>query len=129
MTKTLPQKMVQYVEETAPLLKKAAEAEQIKQATDQAVAELIPGVVETLIQHKRIDPLQKAAAEQALQDPVKALQILQKVAAHRNQAEVPAMGQPTPSSAGQVKQASRRELAMAAADRRYREALGLPVDN
>lgn len=132
---TLNQKMVQYVQQTAPLLEQAAKADQEKQAADQArktkqaqIESLIPGVVDALIAHNRIGAHQKEAAVQALRDPVQVLEILQKVAAHRPNPEVQPIGSPVPAgqAVGKEKRASRAEI-MAQADRDWYAKLGVPA--
>lgn len=67
----------------------------------QKAAQMIPDVVKSMVQHKRIDADDQTKAAEALQDPVQALSILQQVAAHRNDAEVNHLGEPA-----KIKQAS-----------------------
>ena len=78
------QKFLKYIQVTGVALERAE-----KQAADQAeqaqkIAELIPQAVEALVRHGRIEPHQKEAAARLLIDPVKALDLLIKTAAHRN---------------------------------------------
>lgn len=65
-----------------------------KKAQDNKIAALVPQAVESLLANERIEPGQKEAAALALQDPVRALEILIKVAYHRNQTEKAKIGSP-----------------------------------
>ncbi len=87
---TTEQKIVEYATLTSASLEKAAAFYQQKQATDAAVADRIPAVVKAMVDHQRIEPGQAEKLAQALADPAKALDILLKVAGHRNDAEVAA---------------------------------------
>lgn len=65
-------------------------AEQQKQA-----AELIPQVVEAMVQHDRIEPTQREKLAELLADPATVLKILMKTADAKNTVKPPALGSPT----------------------------------
>lgn len=92
-TMTLPEKMVDYVELTSKALEKAAAEQTVKEAVAAKVASLIPKAVDALVAGERIgaDKREKAAA--MLADPVQALELLIKVAGHRNRTEQAVLGQ------------------------------------
>lgn len=79
--------MVEYIGYTSAALSKAAAAQEAHESQETKLAALIPGAVKALLDHERITPDQAEKAAEALKDPVKALQLLTKVAAHRNVAE------------------------------------------
>lgn len=127
--KTLQQKVIEQIAWSSAALDKAETSLAQKQAMEQKYAELIPAVVDALAKNDRIEEHEKSAAADMLLDPVKALEILEKVAEHRTSAETGQLGTPT----GTVKAASYNSLASPFAgvptsnekesDRRYREAL------
>lgn len=127
--KTLQQKVIEQIAWSSAALDKAETVLAEKQAVQQKYAELIPAVVDALARNERIDEHEKSAAADMLQDPIKALEILEKVAEHRTGAETGQLGTPT----GNVKTASYNSLTSPFAgvptsnekesDRRYREAL------
>lgn len=90
----LNQKVVDFVEASGTALAQAGEALEKQAAQQQACDELIPGVVDALASNGRIEPHEKEAAAAVLKDPVKALQLLTKVANHRNDAEQLQLGKP-----------------------------------
>lgn len=127
--KTLQQKVIEQIAWSSAALDKAENALAEKQSMEQKYAELIPAVVDALVKNERIEEHEKSAAADMLQDPLKALEILEKVAEHRTSAETGQLGTPT----GTVKSASYNSLTSPFAgvptssekesDRRYREAL------
>ena len=127
-TQTPAQKVVKYIELTSSALEKAAQAETVKVAQDQAIAGLIPELVDVLATHQFIGADEKQKAAEALSDPVRALKILRKVATHRSAPEVTgAMGVGV-SGNGLGKQkvaADNRASRMAEADARFMSALGI----
>lgn len=74
VTASQARKMVDYVEQTQPLLLKAAE-------TEAKVAVMAPKVVDLLIEKGALDRSQRDRAIINIQNPVKALESLQKFAA------------------------------------------------
>lgn len=129
---TTPQKVVDYVFCTNAALEKAASERQTKVAQAQQVAKLIPDCVEALISNGRVAPDHREKLAAALTDPVKCVELLTKLAAHRVEAEM-TLGTPT-APAPAVKQASaktqypgQRGDVMRDSDRKFWEGLGLPV--
>ncbi len=96
------EKVLDYIEITGAVLDKSAEAFKKKEASDKACAKLIPLAVQALLENERIEPHEKEAAAQVLQDPTKVLEILIRTAQHRNDNERPSLGTP-------VKQASTKQ--------------------
>lgn len=101
---TMPEKVIEYIGFSSAALEKAAANEQAREQQMQKIAELIPGVVDALVSGERIEEGQREKAAKQLRDPVVALEILAKVAVHRNAAEM-SLGEPVPGN-GQAKQAS-----------------------
>jgi hypothetical protein len=102
-TQTTAEKVIDMIGFSSAALTKAASSMAAKEAQDAKVAALIPAAVEALIQNERIAPHQKEAAAEALRDPVRALELITKLAGHRNTAERQ-LGTPVPQD-GQQKQA------------------------
>jgi hypothetical protein len=100
---TIPEKVVDYIGFSSAALEKAAAQLQHVDQQRQKVAALIPAAVDALISGERIDENQRAKAAEALRDPVKVLEILTKVAVHRNTTER-TLGQPVTGN-GQTKTA------------------------
>jgi hypothetical protein len=74
-------------------------------ATKQAACEaLIPKVCDALIEHKRIQPEQREKLAERLNDPEAALDLMIKLAGHRNADELAHLGQPVAGN-GQTKTA------------------------
>ncbi len=94
-TLSTPQKVVEYIGYSSAALEKAAQELSQVDAQRQKVAALIPKAVEACLAHERIEPSEKQALAAALTDPVKALELLTKLAGHRNPAEQAALGAPT----------------------------------
>jgi hypothetical protein len=101
---TIPEKVIEYIGYSSAALEKAAQDMAAREAQKTKVAELIPAAVDALVSGERIDEDQREKAAAALADPVKVLEILTKVAVHRNASER-ALGQPVAGD-GQTKQAS-----------------------
>lgn len=66
----------------------AAQAEQM-----QKVAALIPGVVDDLVRFGRIESSERDDCARALADPVQTLELMRKLAVHRNAGEAAVLGQ------------------------------------
>ncbi len=81
------EKLANYIGVTDAALQKAAEFQAGVEKTAAAVAALIPACVEELVANGRIEPHQREKAAAMLKDPVKAIQLLTKVAKHRNESE------------------------------------------
>lgn len=101
-----PGQIVEFIGRTSTALEQAHTKLAAYAVVDQQRADvlaLIPDAVQAMLDNKRIDPEQKTAAIAALQDPVRALQILIKVAAHRNAEEkAQTIGRPVDSQFGKT---------------------------
>ena len=83
----LVQKIVDYIGYSDAAMTKAAAvlAERDEQA--EKLAHLIPEAVKACVEHERIEPHQKEALAKALANPVQAMELVIKLAAHRNAAD------------------------------------------
>lgn len=98
---SLEEKIVQAFISTRNALVKLAQDLQEKEAVERKVKQLIPMVVEKLVENQRIGEQEKVAAARALQDPVKTLEILARTAEHRVPEPVERLGYPaTTKTAG-----------------------------
>jgi len=90
----LVQKIVDYIGYSDAAMTKAAAvlAERDEQA--EKLAHLIPEAVKACVEHERIEPHQKEALAKALANPVQAMELVIKLAAHRNAAEMSRLGTP-----------------------------------
>ena len=88
------QELVEYVGTTQPLLQEAAEQETKAAEMRTKVAALAPTIVDVLIKQGFVPPEIRDRAIANIQDPIKALESLQKIASAQTvkQAEVPSMG-------------------------------------
>jgi hypothetical protein len=86
--------VIDYVEASSTALAQASDTIEKQAAQKQACDELIPAAVDALAEHGRIEQHEKQAAAEVLADPVKALQLLIKVAGHRSDAEQLSLGKP-----------------------------------
>jgi hypothetical protein len=130
---TTDQKVVAYVAATSTLVEKAAAQQKAASETRAKCASLIPGVVAKLAEFSRIEPGQEADMARALEDPAKALLVIEKLAGHRNRTEAAEdslrMGGPA-NNGGPVKRAShdpigsRRPVAERESDVAFMKALG-----
>lgn len=89
---TLPEKVLEHVKVSSIALEKAAAAEEARQTKQAEVDAIIPGVCDTLVEHERIRPEQRDKLAEALKDPAEVLNILIKVANHKNSAEQGKLG-------------------------------------
>ncbi len=119
------QDMVNHVEKTNEVIEKVASLE-------AAVEQRAPTVVDKLVKAGFLNESQRASAAVALQDPIKALDSLEKLADHRI-ADIAANGATPPSSmgggraphsAGEIKTANSRDTG-SDADRLFLQRLGL----
>jgi hypothetical protein len=93
-----PQKVLDYIKKSGALVEQAEKQAAAQAQKEAAVAALIPDVVDSLVSNGRIpSELRDKAAEQ-LKDPVKTLEILASVAAHRTDAELAHLGTPEKSA-------------------------------
>jgi hypothetical protein len=77
-TKTIPEKVLEFVDMSAAMAEKAASVLSKNEAMEKQAADLIPTAVDELLKAKLIEPEEKQAALDALRDPVRTLQILIK---------------------------------------------------
>jgi len=99
---TLVQKVIDYIGYSDAALTKAAAAIKAQEEQAEKLASLIPAAVEACVEHERIEAHQKEALEKALHDPVRAMELVVKLAGHKNAAEMARLGTPV----GQQKAAS-----------------------
>lgn len=111
---TLNHKLVDYVTMTSAAMEKVAEEEQARRAKAAEVAAMIPVAVKAMVDNERIKAAQADRLAALLEDPAQALDLLAKVAAHRNSAEVAddavRLGRPTGDApSATTKRASHRQ--------------------
>lgn len=99
---TLSERVVDYVGYSSAAMEKMAAELAAVEGQHEKCAALIPRVVDALVSGERITEDQREKAAQVLADPVQALEMLLKVAVHRNAGEQ-SLGTPVD---GQTKQAS-----------------------
>lgn len=90
----LVQNMVDYIGYSDAAMTKAAAV--IKEREEQAekLAHLIPEAVKVCLENERIEPHQKEALAKALENPVRTMELVIKLAAHKNAAEMARLGTP-----------------------------------
>lgn len=91
----LVQKVIDYIGFSDVAMSKAAEVIKTRDEQQAKVASLIPEAVKACAENERIEPHQKEALAAALQDPVRAMELIVKLASHRNAAELSRIGTPT----------------------------------
>lgn len=91
----LVQKIIDYIGFSDVAMSKAAEVLKTRDEQQTKLASLIPEAVKACAENERIEPHQKEALAAALQDPVRALELIVKLASHRNAAELSRIGTPT----------------------------------
>ena len=101
-TNTLVQKVIDYIGFSDAALTKAAAAIKTQEEQTEKLAALIPAAVAACVEHERIEAHQKEALERALHDPVRTMELVVKLAGHKNAAEMARLGTPV----GQQKSAS-----------------------
>lgn len=131
-TLTTEQKIVEMVTQTNHVVKTAAAVVTEAEKTAEAVKARIPACVKALVDNERIDAADAEKFAAALRDPVKAIELLCKVAGHRNTGEAQRLGTPVDGNGAQQKTASehnpsRRGDSLRESDRRLFTGLGLAV--
>jgi hypothetical protein len=97
----LVQKIIDYIGYSDAAMSKAASVLNERASQQEKIAKLIPEAVKACADNERIEANQKEALASALQDPVRALELVVKLASHRNAAEMSRIGTPlTQKSAG-----------------------------
>jgi len=89
---TTQEKVVDLIQRTSEVVKIASATITDQEKTAAAVGKLIPGVVKALVDNERIDASQAEKVAKALVDPINALKLLEKLAAHRNASELQHLG-------------------------------------
>jgi hypothetical protein len=90
----LVQKVIDYIGYSDSALTKAAAVIKNQEEQAEKIASLIPAAVKACVEHERIEAHQKEALETALRDPVRALELVVKLASHKNAAEMARLGTP-----------------------------------
>jgi len=100
-TNQLVQKVIDYIGFSDVAMSKAASVLASRDAQQEKIAQLIPEAVKACTENERIESHQKEALAAALQDPVRAMELVIKLASHKNAAEMARIGAPvTQKSAG-----------------------------
>jgi hypothetical protein len=109
MNTNLPEKVLAQTTCCAELVQRGEQQEKQAAARAEAVAKLVPEVLQAALDNDRLDPMQKEAVESALADPVTghivALELCRDLCAHRNSSELQELGTPVDGN-GQVKRAA-----------------------
>lgn len=98
-TNELVQKIIDYIGYSDAAMTKAASVLQARDEQNEKVAALIPAAVKACVENERIEPHQKEALAAALQDPARAVELVIKLAAHKNAAELSRLGTPVAEKA------------------------------
>ncbi len=93
----LVQKVIDYIGFSDAAMTKAASVLTAQEAAQEKVARLIPEAVKACVENERIEAHQKEALAAALQDPVRAMELVIKLASHKNSAEMARLGTPVSS--------------------------------
>lgn len=107
---SLPEKVIQHIQLTDTALQKAAAFEKTAATKQAAYESKIPAVVAAMVQFERIAPNQKEKLAEMLKDPAQALDLMIKLAGHRNTEELARLGTGVGLD-GQVKTAGARPQA------------------
>jgi hypothetical protein len=91
---SLVQKVIDYIGFSDAALTKAAAELEVREEQQEKLAKLIPEAVKVCVENERIEPHQKEALANALQDPVRTMELVVKLASHRNAAEMSRIGTP-----------------------------------
>ncbi len=89
---SLPEKVIEHITLTDSALTKAAAMEKTAAAKTAQVEALIPSAVATMLKFDRIQANQQEKLAEMLRDPAKAMELLIKVAGHRNTEEIARLG-------------------------------------
>jgi hypothetical protein len=88
------QKVIDYIGFSDAAMTKAAAALKSHDETNEKVASLIPEAVKACVENERIEAHQKEALAEALKDPARTMELVIKLAAHKNAAELSRLGTP-----------------------------------
>jgi hypothetical protein len=125
---SVEQKVVDLIGYTNQVVKQAAAADTAREKQAADCAALIPACVDALIKHERIDASEREKVAAALRSPTTAIQLLTKLAGHRNTAEQ-RLGTPhgETKTAAAAPSTSRESPTMRAATAKLFTDLGLPA--
>jgi ParB-like chromosome segregation protein Spo0J len=90
----LVQKIIDYIGFSDAAMSKAAEVLNERETQSEKIAKLIPEAVNACVENERVEQHQKEALAAALKDPVRAMELVIKLASHRNGAEMARIGTP-----------------------------------
>jgi hypothetical protein len=90
----LVQKIIDYIGYSDAAMTKAAADLSVRVEQQEKLARLIPEAVKACVENERIEAHQKEALDAALRDPVRAMELVIKLAAHKNTAEMARLGTP-----------------------------------
>jgi hypothetical protein len=93
-TNTLVQKVIDYIGFSDAALTKAAAVIKNQEEQAEKLAALIPAAVAACVEHERVESHQKEALERALHDPVRTMELVVKLAGHKNASEMARLGTP-----------------------------------
>jgi hypothetical protein len=94
---SLVKNMIDYIGYSDAAMTKAASVLKEREEQAEKLAHLIPEAVKVCLENERIEPQQKEALAKALENPVRAVELVIKLAAHRNAAEMARLGTPVAS--------------------------------
>jgi len=97
-TNPLVQNIVDYIGYSDAAMTKAAAVLKEREEQVEKLANLIPEAVKVCLENERIEPHQKEALAKALENPVRAVELVIKLAAHKNAAEMARLGTPVAST-------------------------------
>jgi hypothetical protein len=90
----LVQKIIDYIGYSDAAMTKAAADLKVREEQQEKLARLIPEAVKACVENERIEAHQKEALDSALRDPVRAMELVIKLASHKNAAEMARLGTP-----------------------------------
>jgi hypothetical protein len=90
----LVQQIIDYIGYSDAAMNKAASVMQERDEQQEKIARLIPAAVEACVENERIEPHQKEALAAALRDPARTMELVIKLASHKNGAEMARLGTP-----------------------------------
>ena len=90
----LVQNVVDYIGYSDAAMTKAAAVIKEHEEHAEKLAHLIPEAVRACLENERIEPHQKEALAKALENPVRTMELVIKLAAHKNAAEMARLGTP-----------------------------------
>lgn len=93
-TNPLVQNIVDYIGYSDAAMTKAAAVIKEREEQTEKLAHLIPEAVKACLENERVEPHQKEALAKALENPVRTMELVIKLAAHKNAAELARLGTP-----------------------------------